>query len=106
MKLTYRRIFLLSFLHASNRCTAVAFSEIRSVSRLMLWREFIRLVAAIEASATATFIELFSASRLNGLDFFLCLSLSFFLSFDEPKKEDPDLEDDFVWLKDWTVCVG
>jgi hypothetical protein len=64
----------------------------------------VRLVEAMDDSAIATFMASFSASRLNGL---ALPFLSFFLSLDElEKKPDPDLDDDFVWLKDWTCCDG
>lgn len=58
----------------------------------------------MEDSATATFIESFSASKLKGFDFFFPPSLSFFLSLDE--KNDPDRDEDLVCPKDWTVWVG
>lgn len=50
----------------------------RSFSLLMVWSVFIRLVAAIEASAMLDFICSFSASRLNGLAFLAFLSFFFF----------------------------
>lgn len=83
-RLTYRKILRRNCLQASKCCTATAFSDIRSFSRLMLCSEFMRFVAAMDASAMAVFIESFSASRLNlrCLDFFLSLSF-FFLSFEE-----------------------
>ena len=64
-----------------------------------------RFVAAIEDSAIATFIESFSASKLNGWDFFLSLGF-FFLSLSlslELEKKEPEPDVDFVWLKDWIV---
>jgi hypothetical protein len=61
----------------------------RSVSRLIVCIEFMRFVDVIEASAMTAFMFSFSASRLNGLRFAEPLLLSFFLSFDEPKKDDP-----------------
>ena len=56
----------------------------------MLWSVFSRLVVAMDDSAMVDFICSFSASRLNGLDFFL-LSF-FFLSLDELPKNDPEPE--------------
>jgi len=96
---TYLKTFLLSCLHDSNLSTAVRFSEILSFSRLILFNEFIKFVAAIDESAIVAFICSFSDSKLNILPRFLFLSLSFFfLSFEDPKKEDEG-----VWEKDWTV---
>lgn len=56
----------------------------------------------MEDSAIVTFIESFSASRLKGRCalFVLSFSLSFFLSLEEPKKEEPDLDEDLTWLND------
>lgn len=74
----------------------------------MLCRALLRFVEAMEDSAITTFIVSFSASKLNGRDFFLLLSffLSLSLSLDELEKKEPDLDEDFIWLKDCTVCVG
>jgi hypothetical protein len=60
----------------------------------------------MEDSAMTTFIVSFSASRLNGRDFFLLLSFFLSLSLDELEKKEPDLDEDFVWLKDCTVWDG
>lgn len=55
----------------------------------MVCSEFMRFVDVIEASAMTAFMFSFSASRLNGFRFEEPLLLSFFLSFDELKNEDP-----------------
>lgn len=84
-KRTYRKIFRRSCLHVSKWATASGFSEMRSLSRLMLCRALLRLVAAMLDSAMTTFIWSFSASRSN-LRCFLdddFLSLSFFLLLDD-----------------------
>lgn len=73
----------------------------------MLCNALTKFVAAIDDSAIATFIESFSASRLKGLDFCFPLSFSFFfLSLEALEKNEPEPDEDFVWLKDWTVCAG
>ena len=68
----------------------------------MLCNALFRFVAAMEDSAIVTFIESFSASRLKGRCalFVLSFSFSFFLSLEEPKKEEPDLDEDLTWLND------
>lgn len=62
-----------------------------------------RFVDVIEASAMTAFMLSFSASRLNGLRFEDPLFLSFFLSLDELKNDDPVPALRFA--KAWAVLV-
>ena len=88
---TYRSTCLLRRLQASNRSTATWFSEMRSRSRLIVWRVLVKFVAAIEAAAMLFLMLSFSASRLNGFAFldFLSFSLAFLSLFL------------FEWVNDW-----
>lgn len=92
-------------MQASNPSTAARFSEIRSLSLLMLFSAFMRFVAAMDDSAIVAFIDSFSASRLNGrrrlpfLSFFFrsrSLSLSLSLSLEEDPKNEPE-DDERLW---------
>lgn len=90
-------------MQASNPSTAARFSEIRSLSLLMLFSAFMRFVAAMDDSAIVAFIDSFSASRLNGRRrlpflsfFFRSRSLSLSLSLEEDPKNEPE-DDERLW---------